>query len=42
MKRVCLNRLKSEALALSNQIMSLEQQGSNLIQDLFESIYKLC
>lgn len=41
MNRVCLNRLKNEAMNLSTLITTLEQQGS-LIQDLFDSIYKLC
>ena len=42
MKRVCLNRLKSEAIALSNLITSLDSQGSGLVQEVFESIFKLC
>lgn len=42
MKRVCLNRLKNEALTLSNLITTLDQLGSGLIQDVFDSIFKLC
>ena len=41
MNRVCLNRLKNEAMNLSSLITTLDQQGL-LIQDLFDSLYKLC
>lgn len=41
MIRVSLNRLKNEATNLSSLITTLESQGG-LIQDLFDSIYKLC
>ena len=42
MKRVCLNRLKNEALTLSNMITNLDQYGSDLIHEVFDSIFKLC
>mgnify|MGYP003345132084 CR=1 FL=1 len=41
MIRVTLNRLKNEATHLSSLITNLDQQGS-IVQDLFDSIYKLC
>lgn len=41
MIRVSLNRLKNEATHLSSLITALDQQGT-LVQDLFNSIYKLC
>lgn len=42
MKRVCLNRLKNEALALSNLVTSLDQAGPGVVQEVFDSIFKLC
>lgn len=45
MKRVCLNRLKNEAQAMVNLVTNLENvTGSNgsAIQDVFDSIFKLC
>lgn len=42
MKRVCLNRLKNDALQLSNLIANLDILGSTLVQEVFDSIYNLC
>jgi len=41
MNRVCLNRLRNEALSLSNLIGSLEVQ-QDTIQDLFDCIFRIC
>jgi hypothetical protein len=42
MKRVCLNRLKNEAVALSNLITGLDLSGGQLVQDLFDSLFLIC
>ena len=42
MKRVCLNRLKNEAVALSNLITGLDLNGGQLVQDLFDALFSIC
>lgn len=42
MKRVCINRLRNEAIALSNLITTLDSSGGLLMQNLFDSLFSVC
>ena len=39
MKRVCLNRLRTEAQHMANLITELDQTGA---QELFDTLYRFC